>query len=75
MTFWRALKLGLLALAAVLVVVMIAGCSEVPEEVRQADACRTYLRNYEVMSRQAKGETMGVYLAERIDQCRAEGLL
>lgn len=75
MTFWRALKLGLLALAAVLVVVMIAGCSDVPLEVQRADACRTYERNYQVMDRQAKGETMGVYLAERIEDCKRDGYL
>ena len=59
----------------VCVVLLFAGCSDVPEDVARADACRTYQRTYEVMNRQDQGRTMGVYLAARIAECEREGLL
>jgi len=66
---------GLLALLLVCVVVLVSGCSEVPEEVRRADACRTYERNYQVMNVQEKGSRIGLYLAARIVECKEDGYL
>lgn len=75
MTFRRALTVGRLGLLLVGVVILVSGCSEVPEEVRRADACRTYERNYQTMNRQDQGRTMGVYLAARIAECERDGYL
>lgn len=75
MTFRRTLTIGLLGLLLVCAVLLFAGCSDVPEDVARADACRTYQRNYEVMNRLERDSRMGVYLAARIAECKEDGFL